>query len=597
MIRSKSVHQLPEIANDDDFPVLLPKQPYLAAVRDISDLVGGVEALFDHNGRVRTLTALSDDGLFQETLVGESEDFAQKFLESDEVVKALGLRHTELECHEIVDLPGLGQRVEFRQILNIDGEQHPVRGGYVHVFIDDSGHIYQVNSTVRFGRRPSSIAKTITSAEAIAIAQDSIGGVDVCESARAEFVYSSHNERLDPCYEVTITTKAPRKVVLILVKAASGLIVHRTNKLHTHKSIKLEKGASKVKRRRKPSPRTAPAPAHKPGAKVFLRIPDPNTPIPQQIHDAVLDALPDPTVLKNENCIMYMGGSRKEVRAKSDGSFMYSPKDPEFACVITFFAFQAQMDIYKNWGMLAPEKPIPIFVNDPSVSDNAYFDPEGYEIHIGIGSGSPMGLTREIAYDLGVTWHENGHHVVYLQTPGKDLPGPEGGAIHESIGDVLGDLLMDFWFRLKYGKELGSLLTAQDVDNDTRIIGKFALPPNGIRVQKNTNRTPQDSTGEPHDDGLISGGAKADLLVAMATQPGVDLEKALADFGKLTLAALSLVPAHKVGFQDLLKAYLTADSKLFSGSYKKLITKAFADHGISLKGTSKRGRLLIERLS
>ena len=28
-----------------------------------------------------------------------------------------------------------------------------------------------------------------------------------------------------------------------------------------------------------------------------------------------------------------------------------------------------------------------------------------------------------------------------MTTPGKDLPGSEGGAIHESIGDVLGDLL------------------------------------------------------------------------------------------------------------------------------------------------------------
>src|SRR5262249_50766638 len=157
-----------------------------------------------------------------------------------------------------------------------------------------------------------------------------------------------------------------------------------------------------------------------------------------------------------------------------------------------------------------------------------------------VGTGLPNGLTRYIAFDLGVTWHENGHHVVYLQTPGKDLPGSEGGGIHESIGDVLGDLLMDFWFRLKFADKLGVKLTVADVEADRRVIGKYAMPPDGIRIQKNKNRTPQDKTGEPHDDGLISGGAKADLLVAMVGN-AADVESGLANFGKLTLAALALV--------------------------------------------------------
>ncbi|MBX9689863.1 MAG: hypothetical protein K2X27_24345 [Candidatus Obscuribacterales bacterium] len=591
MLRSSSIHHVPELP-EQDFPALLPKQPYLAAVRDISDRVGGVEALFDQNGRVRTLTAISDDGLWPEVLSGEAEDFAQNFIDSEDIVKALGLRNVELECTNVVDLPNLGKRVEFRQLLTVDGTQHPVRGGYLHVFIDTAGHIFQVNSTIRFGRRPASIAKIISPEDAIEIARASIG-VSQCENERAELVISSHNERMDPCYEVTLSTAAPRKVVLVIVKATSGQVVHKKNKLCTAvKSIRLE---PRKARSRKRQPRAQTQTFTAPG-KSFLRIPDPKLKLQDQIFDAVLDMLPDPKVLKNDNCIIYLGGSKKEVRAKADGSFKYDESAPEFAAVTTFFAFNAQMELYKSWGMVAPEKPIPIYVHDPSVSDNAYFDPEGYEIHIGVGSGVPFGLTKNIAYDLGVTWHENGHHVVYLQTPGKDLPGPEGGAIHESMGDVLGDLLMDFWFRLKYGKELGSTLTAQDVDADTRIIGKFAMPPNGIRIQKNTAKTPDDKTGEPHDDGLISGGAKADLLVAMCTQKGVELEQALVDFGKLSLSALALVPAHKVGFQDLLKAYITADSKLFNGAHKKLIVKAFGDHGIKLKGASSRSAVVVNQL-
>lgn len=589
MIRSNSQHLVSELLNGFS-SFLLPKQPYLAAVRNISDRVGAVEAMFDQFGRVRTLTAVSGNGLFDQTpgSTDSIESFAEKFIASDEIVKAFGLRHVDLELTDSVELPGLGTRVEFRQIVKLDDATHPVRGGFVHVFIDEQKHVYQVNSTVRFGRRPSGSASFITVDEAIAAARKSIS-VDSTASERVEFMYSSHNEKMNPVFEVTLVTNEPRRVVKVLVMATTGEVVNIANKLHAHGGrIRLEPSRkSRRRRNQKAADDTSTgAPAKDPVGKVFFAIPDPKQPIPAQIHDAIIDGLPDKSVLKNENCIIYLGSKKTEVRAKADGSFQYSPSDPQFSAVVTYFAFQQQMALFKSWGMLAPERPILVFVDDPNVSDNAYFDPENYEIHLGVGSGAPMGLAKKISYDLGVTWHENGHHVVYLQCPGKDLPGSEGGGIHESIGDVLGDLLMDFWFRLKYAKELGKPLTAKEVEADTRVIGKYALPPNGIRIQKNTKKTPKDKTGEPHDDGLISGGAKADLLVAMATVPGADLAKAFENFGRMTLAALALVPSHKVTFQDLLRAYLTADKKLFNEANKALIVKAFGDHGITLKAGS-----------
>ncbi|MBY0359577.1 MAG: hypothetical protein K2W82_16350 [Candidatus Obscuribacterales bacterium] len=588
MIRS-SEHLVGEQLSSD-LSSVEPKQPYLAAIHALSSHIGGLEAFFDENGRLRTLTTSDAQGLFTEPCKGlTSEAYASRFINAPAVIRALGLRHAELLHTNSVAIPNLGKRVEFRQTLTINSQTYPVRAGYVHVFINRDGKIFQVNSTVRHGRKPSFNSKSIISAnEALAKARLSL---DVKQSLRerAELVFSSHNGKIEPVYEVTITTENPRRVVLVLVRAINGQVVHRTNKLRTEASAKIVLGSSRRRQRRKPTTPdinqsvTTPVPT----GKTFLRIPDPNANLLNQIHEVVLNMLPDRSVLKNDNCIIYLGSSKKEVRAKSDGSFLYTHGEAEFAAVTTFFAFNAQMELYKSWGMTPPTEPIPIYVNDPNVRDNAYFDPEAYEIHLGIGSGLPRGLTRNIAYDLGVTWHENGHHVVFLQTPGQDLPGAEGGAIHESMGDVLGDLLMDFWFRLTYGNELKATLTNNDVDKDTRVIGKYALPPNGIRIQKNKKRTPQDKTGEPHDDGLISGGAKADLLVAMATQKGADLKKALEDFGKITLAALTLVPAHKVSFQDLLKAYLTADQQLNAAANKDLITKSFGDHGIVLKNANR----------
>lgn len=596
MIRSSLIHTVPH-KSEPLLPAVAPKQVYVAAVRDLSRLFDDVEALFDNEGRVRTLTCSAPTGLFTEAYDNDPVKHARAFLESENMVRTLGLRYTELGAPDLVVLPTLGYRVDFPQVLTVGSEFHRVRNGYVNVFVDHDGRIYQVNSTVRHGRKPSVSAVRVSQEDAIAVARNEFGS-DPCASERVELVYSAHRGRLDPVYEVTLTCENPRKVMLYLVKATNGLLVHSASKL---RHIKLHGGLLPGSeqflhggRRRKPQAPQAPAAPVVYAApvlgKVLLCVPEPNQPIAKQAHDAMIDSLPDRSVLKNHNLVVYLGRSKKEVKAKADGTFLYQPHEPEFSAVACFFAFNAQMELFKSWGMRTPDSPIPVHVDDPSVTDNAYFDPENYLISLGLGSGLPNGLTKYISHDLGVIWHENGHHVVFLQTPGKDLPGSEGGAIHESMGDVLGAMLMDFWFRVTYGQQLGHTLSAADIDADPRIIGKYCFPPSGIRIQKNKKRTPQDKTGEVHDDGLISGGAKADLLVAMCLRSGVDLKKSLEDFGRLSLAALALVPSHKVLFVDLLKAYLTADQKLFGGALKTLITKAFADHGIVLKKGGQVGR-------
>lgn len=592
MVQSALHHFVPE-QHEIELPSLYPKQPYLAAIQQLSSRVANVEALFDENGRLRTLSTIDPQGLLAEKLSGQPGDIAMRFVANEQIANALGLRNVELIYSGSVEIPNLGQRVELRQVLSVNNQAYPVRAGYVHVFMDSKGKIFQVNSTVRRGRRPLSLDKIISKGEAIARAKQSLGVSDVL-TQNAELVLSSHNDRIDPVYEVILTTHSPRKVVLCLVRAVTGQVVHKSNKLRNRNPKREIPGDVKIKI----DPQTGESGNGASGksgfsapvqAKTFLEIPDPQVAVIKQIHDALLDMLPDSSVLSNDNCVIYLGNRKRLVKAKSDGTFNYKPGELEFSAVISFFAFNAQMELYKSWGMVPPEKPIPIYVNDPTVSDNAYFDPQAYEIHLGIGTGLPAGLAKNIAYDLGVTWHENGHHVVFLQTPGNDLPGAEGGAIHESIGDVLGDLLMDFWFRLTYGTQLGKTLTVADVEADPRIIGKYAAAPHGIRnLKKKKYRTPQDKTGEPHDDGLISGGAKADLLVAMV-RAATSLKQGLQDFGQLTLSALALVPAHKVSFQDLLKAYLTADQQLFNSANASLIRKAFADHGIVQKTGSRRG--------
>jgi hypothetical protein len=581
-----------------------PKRPYAAAVRALASrlnptgtepIIGGqattVEALFDDVGHVRSLTTDSAQGLFTEQFTGTPREHARKFLDTTEVANALGLRHVDLEDAGEHEVPGLGTTVAFKQVAKIGTQTVRVRNGFVHVYLDTQGRVYNVNSTLRNGRKRGDYGKLITQDAALAAAKASFGGSQAFVTEKVELVLSSHNGRLDPVYEVKLGTDEPRKLALFLVRAASGIVVYRTNLLRaTSHGGNADAASAPGGDTSVLAVQAAQAANAQVKGRALLRIPDPKVGISKQVHDVIMESLPDPTVLKNHNCTMYVGKTKKEVRAKADGTFNYSPDEPEFLAVVTFFAFHIQMELMKKWGMKANTKPIPIFVHDPSVRDNAYFDPEAYEIHIGVGSGLPAGLAKFIAYDLGVTWHENGHHVVFLQTPGNDLPGSEGGAQHEAVGDMQ-DLLMDFWFRLVFGPQLGHTLTADDVAKDPLIIGLFAAAPGGIRVQKNNKQTPRDKTGEVHDDGEIVGGAMADVLVAMATASGTTLKTELENFGKLLLGALALVPAHKVTFVDLLKAFLTADQQLFKGAYKQMITDGFKKHGIKTATTSGGARV------
>lgn len=552
----------------------LSKQPLTNCVAAIDQLRISdptISADFDGGtGLVRFLATETPTGLTNLRYSGNPLAHAKKFLSGKSVATALGLDKANLATGT-VDAFAFGNRVSFKQVINLtDGRSIPVRHGSVHTFIKPDGSVVHVASSIKLGNElPKELPSSMMSeASAIKRAKAQFGRKR-CNSS-VELQFSDVNGKFNAVYEVRLW--APRKARLYLVMATTGRIVHERDLIHTSiTSPGQQTGLTRIP------------------AKCFLRIPDPKSP-EKQVADHFIDTLPDPKVLKNQRFVMKVkeGGRWVEVQAKADGSFNFDinvkSERSKFSAVAAFIALNEQMAFYENLGMKKQTRPIPVFIDDTSVRDNAYFDPQGYEIHMGVGSGIPMGLAKDISFDLGVEWHENGHHVVMLQTPGEDLPGSEGGAMHESTGDVLGQLVMDYLWGSKYGKQLGAELTLDAIKKDRRVIGRYALPPDGIRIQRNTKKTPNDKTGEVHDDGLISGGAHADLLEAMIVKvvgDGKSITDGCTDFAKLYLAALALVPASKVLFKDMLRAMLSADQTLFAGSYKSLIEKAHADHGIT----------------
>jgi Zn-dependent metalloprotease len=565
-----------------------PKQLYASAISRLAEQFPDLEVPgFDRTGHIRHLSGQS--GMFAQPFLGDASQHATKFLGTSTIAQAFSLSNVTLAEGVSEEMP-FGHRVAYaQQIVLKDGTKLNVRGAHVHVSMDKSGKIFNVTSTLKFGRRPVALGKIITADEAIALAKakfaeltktlskndksyarNLLGAIDT-STATAKLVLSEHRGRFDAVYEVQLSTGEPRQLMLFLVKAKTKEVVFHQSLLHYSVSSTAQQAA-----------------LGRVPAKCFLRIPDPKVGIPQQVHDHFVEELPDAKLLQNERFIMKVREGKKWVTlaAKADGTYNFDAvKEVDaFTAVATFIAINTQMVLFETLGMKKQSRPIPVFINDPGVTDNAYFDPENYEIHIGKGSGLPNGLNKIIGFDLGVSWHENGHHVVMLQTPGQDLPGPEGGALHESTGDIC-QLIMQYWFALTYGAAIGQTFTAADIKADKRIIGLYALPPNGIRIQRNT-KTVRDKTGEVHDDGEISGAATADILeayttTAEATSDVIKLKAQLELYVKTYLLALALVPPSKVTFRDMRRAFITADGQLSGGVNKAAIEKGFNDHGIT----------------
>lgn len=316
-------------------------------------------------------------------------------------------------------------------------------------------------------------------------------------------------------------------------------------------------------------------------ARALVITPDPNIPISAQAKKVFINDLPNPRVLRNAYFEMLVGATGQPVIIKPDGSYCYGTRDPEFAAVSVFISLTKQIELYLKLGLRQPERILPVVVSDPFVRDNAYFDPLSYQIHIGLGSGVKHGgLNKQVAFDLGVTHHEFAHAAVALQTAGNDLSGKQATALNEAIGDVLGTLVMDYLSRIWYEKEIGQTFTACDLENDRRVIGTYALPPFGIRSLKNSKRLPDDLSGEPHADGLIIGGALADLLVEMVKMNEQCIERQIKLFTKMVLMSLALLPQQTVLFENVLTAMLNADQQICAGKYRSIIEQCFRRHGI-----------------
>ena len=314
-------------------------------------------------------------------------------------------------------------------------------------------------------------------------------------------------------------------------------------------------------------------------------MPDYKVDVLKQIFQTRLADMPDPKVLKETVFKMFiLENSRWQLVKPNDaGNFEFDEGSNRFSAVVAYYALSEMRKRFEKLGFVQNRTEIPVKINDPETPDNAFMVPEltQPEMHIGVGTGVESGgLTKMIVYCIDVEWHELFHWLITIQTPGNDLTGPEGAAMHEGLSDI-GAWLMGWLFVLANATVLGVKVTSKDIANDMRKIGEFCMPPDGIRKQKNTKTTKQ-KTGEPHDDGEIIGGAVSDFFADYIVASSGELVEALESCVKMLAQMLAIMLAKRPLFTDALRGLISADLSMNKGANRASIEAGFKKHLIVL---------------
>ena len=553
--------------------IIAPRARSLAAITRIKDAISGTEADFHTDGYARTITTTNRRGLLQTSTLarnGSIARHARRLVDQKDIVEAFELDGVELHASRVDRHTDGSYRIDFKQVLSFKPDrkkyQYHVRGGMVHVYMSKYGRIDQITSTVRHAEPVTDMPQIITPEQAEQAARAKHGAD--ARTVRLELSFSLHEGKFNPVYDVVLDSEKPKKIYAYIVEAVTGEVVHEESKLHL------------LRRRPRQASTTAAAGV---GCSTLLCVPNPDRPISEQMHEHVLKYVDpaNPTVLGNDRYRVTVGSDDRQVKANADGSFKFPWDSQEARAVSNFFAVMYLTELFESAGARVAEQ-YWLSVDNDEVVDNAYCDYINRTLKIGVGSGwENGGLAKDEANDIGIVEHEAGHKFGGDEVPSGDLGGTHGAAVNEGTCGDCAYLVANFLMRLQFGKELGHTLTRDDIKNDGLVVGGYAVKHVGIRTLKNNKQAGKDETGEEHDDGEICGAATAELLVALATAPSVEIESGLRLYAQLYIKALSRLPG-SMTFKDLLRAFISADQAVTKGANRKLIEACFANHSIKV---------------
>lgn len=543
----------------------LKRQVRLALAR-LKNTHPNIQFVANDHGHIRYVWNMNDEHGLSNAFDGSPIQQARNFLRQEQTKTLFRLANIRLRVNKVADIGSLGYLVMYDQVQTTGKHVRKIRRSHLQIYINRNGVVWLAVSSLNHGSNRKAYTALINRSKAIAIAKHDFGFAEA-KLQKCRLVLNQHKTHNDLAYEITLRCAQTRRRMEYVVNANNGNIV-RTEDLTLFHSVP---------------------------CNVFALIPEPTAPRPLPFQTSSLENLIDQNVFKTDQFrVLFKNTDYKfvELKPNADGSYNFSQDQREFEAVNAAFWINSLQKLFEECGGRKHTKVLMVKVCDDGFPNNAEFDPRPYMIIIGRGTGRKGGgYTPDEGNDGIFPAHEFGHRIVFILAPAGWLPGDEGRALNECLGDVMA-LIISYLFRLWHGMKTGKILTKQALINDPRIIGAYTAHP--MLRELKTRLTIKDKNGRVHHDGLIPGGALLDLLVWFATSrtgllpeiatlsEAAEIELGIRDFFKLLIAALNLVPADQVLFIDMVRVLTLADQKLSNGIHSEMIKKCFADHGITI---------------
>jgi subtilisin-like proprotein convertase family protein len=474
-----------------------------------------------------------------------------------------------LEVAEVTTSPGV-EHVRFAQTA--DDIEILEAGITVHVL--ESGEVQSATDDL-VTAQPSEAAQEVDEAQALDVATKAVTGTVDGEPQVAQ-VWVRNGEVLQRAWRVEVATTDPVSSWTVLVDAASAEVLsaeEATFGLHRPEPPSAPGAAARAAVEVAQASGDA-CDAPSPGACVFL--PDPiyaaggSLSSPEAANDFLtpveLQGLDDASALVGEHVDTEPEGVPVEPTRQDDGTWAGGRATPGFeAAMVYYWIDRVQRQIQAAGFTDVLNGPFPVYPVDPETVDNAFYSPSEGRIHMGVGSD---GINE--GEDASGIVHEYGHAVLDAQAPGL-LGGAEGGAYHESFGDLL-----------------AMLTTLSHRDGDVGCL--FPWPEEGqcLRRLDSDKVYPDDLVQEVHLDGEIYNGAIYDVTEALLDAQGVSIEdcggtqdcEEVADRVLATLLTANSYLTNDPTLPDVAETFVLANDAVFDGADAELIAEAFAAHGL-----------------
>ncbi|MFZ2957661.1 MAG: M36 family metallopeptidase [Candidatus Ozemobacteraceae bacterium] len=227
----------------------------------------------------------------------------------------------------------------------------------------------------------------------------------------------------------------------------------------------------------------------------------------------------------------------------STGVYVFNPEDTHFDEVNAYYHVNHIRDFFSKYGFNKLDFSLWTTVHFRTKFDNAFFSPKERKMYFGDGD-----QFNDFAKEEAIIYHEYSHGVLNeIVTLAYQ---EESGAIHEGQADYFACSLSD-------EPVLGEWISSKTEVKE-------------IRDMRNKRHYPENISGEVHNDGRIWGAALWDLRIALGANVS----------DKLIYSSFYNLKPGNPKFIDGANAILAADTTVFDGKNKSVITAVFAKRGI-----------------